>query len=182
MESTALDFRASKKSQPVDSSAFDDNPLDVFESRSRHPFCFQLRCGLMVNPYTAPEYQAADVQSSGNGGTLESVAIWFARIGAIFCGLLVVAILITTFWGFTIRSGDTGGAMGVGLTFMIFLPLASIPVGLICLAAAICSRIALKRQSSPNAQISFRLAMGAPIAVVAVYALCSLMLLLAARV
>jgi hypothetical protein len=104
--------------------------------------------------------------------SLDRAAKWTSTIGAVSCGLLIVATVAVTIWGFTIRGGDTGGAMGVGLAFFVFLPLLAIPVGLVCLAGAGLSRVVLQRHDARAAKRGLWISLLAPLAVLAIYGLC----------
>ncbi len=100
------------------------------------------------------------------------MAKWLSSIGAVACGLLILAIMATTVWAFTIRPGGPGGAMGLGMAFIVLFPLALIPVGLFCLVGAVLSGVALRRHSTPAARIGLWLALGGPLAVIACYGAC----------
>jgi len=106
------------------------------------------------------------------GGRLDLWAQTLGRLSGILCGLLILAIVATTVWACSIRDGDTGGAMGAGLTFVVLLPLAAIPVGLVCLVGAIVSIGAMRRDSSAEARCGLWLSLGGPVAVVLCYAAC----------
>jgi hypothetical protein len=131
----------------------------------------------MVNPYASPKNSSAPV--SADQGKLEVAASRLVRIGTVLCGLLVVAILITTVW--ILKEAIFGGGedMSAGFTFLIFIPLASIPVGLICLAGAICCGLVSQRQSSSKAESDLRLAINCPVAVLVLYFVCLVIVLTA---
>ena len=99
-------------------------------------------------------------------------AKWWGLLSAKLCGLLILATLATTILAFTIRDGDTGGAMGVGMLFFLTIPMASIPVGLICLVGTVLSLVAIRNHPSPEARTALVLSLVSPAAVIVCYALC----------
>ena len=113
---------------------------------------------------------------SAGGRRQDLVAKRLGVIGAVLCGVLILAIVATTVLGFTAEG--TGEGMAYLIFYFFFIPLASIPVGLICLAGAILSRRVLRRQSSPDAQTAQKLSLGGPAAVLACYVICLLMLMM----
>ena len=136
----------------------------------------------MVNPNDSPEMptvQKNPTPSAYDDAVRQGrVAIRLGCVGAACCGLLMVAILVTTVWGLSLRRSDEGGAMGMALTFIIFIPMAALPIGTICLVGVIYSRHALRKGVTRNAFVGMRLAVVSPIAVVACYAICLLILLM----
>jgi hypothetical protein len=91
------------------------------------------------------------------------------RIGATLCGIVIFAILATTIWAFSIRPGNVGDAMGVGMLMVLFIPAASIPAFLVCLVGAAVSANALREHPGPEARSGLRLSVVAPITMLTCY-------------
>ena len=103
---------------------------------------------------------------------IDLLAQWFSRLGAAFCGLLVLAIVAITVLSFNLRPAEASGGMFVGMAFIVFLPIAAVPVGLFCLVASHLSAWAFGRHSSPSARTGLWLSLGGPVVVIACYAGC----------
>jgi hypothetical protein len=101
---------------------------------------------------------------------LGRIGKWLGIVGAVLCGLLVVAILGTVIVGANLPYGDTSGSMAVGFTHGVLIPLASIPIGIVCLLGAVLSRLAWRKQATSDARIGFLLSLAAPGVVVVCYA------------
>src|SRR4051794_40366759 len=94
---------------------------------------------------SVPDDSQAEGRLPGSGERPGQWVKQYSRIGAVFCAMLLFAILATTAWGLTLRNGDTGGAMGVGLMFVGLIPMASALVGLYCLVGVVLSLGALAK-------------------------------------
>jgi hypothetical protein len=91
-------------------------------------------------------------------------------VGAVLCGLLVVAILGSVIVGANQPYGDTGAAMALGFAYVFLIPLLSIPVGIVCLLGAVLSGQAWRKQASSDARIGFLLSLVAPGVTIVCYA------------
>lgn len=102
----------------------------------------------------------------------QAFALGFSYFAAILCGLLTLATVSVTLWCLSIREGDTGGAMNSGMSFILVIPLASIPVGVVCFIGILLSCRAMRTYSGPSARTGLKLSLGGPVVVVVCYALC----------
>ena len=107
-----------------------------------------------------------------NGSSPDRLAKRLGYIAAALCGLLALAIVAATLWGLSIPPGDSRDGMFIGLAFIVFLPGASIPVGIFCLVGASLSKSTLRSTSSTEARTDYRLCVWGPVAVVLCYAVC----------
>ena len=82
-------------------------------------------------------------------------------------------------WALAALAERREAALGVGMTFFVFLPLAAIPVALVCLIAAFVSVRALSSNGGRPAEQALWLSIGAPAAVVALYTLCAFVVMAA---
>ena len=105
--------------------------------------------------------------ASAGGRRLDLVGKRLGVIGAVLCGVLILALVATIVLGFTAEG--TSGGMALGILYFFFIPLASIPVGLVCLAGAVVSGVALRRQSSPAARTGLELSLLGPAVVLTCY-------------
>jgi magnesium-transporting ATPase (P-type) len=80
-------------------------------------------------PYHSSHEPDAAVPSPTKEGRIEFWARWFSRIGTALCASLILAIMATALYLFAVGVP----ALGVGIFFMFFLPMALIPVLLFCL-------------------------------------------------
>ena len=112
-----------------------------------------------------------NLQPSAPRSRLSSFGKGFGIIGAFLCGLLVVCIVATWISRATLQPGDGGGAMGIGMVYVFYIPGAAIPVFLFCLVGAILSGLALRQHASPDARIGLTLSLAGPGLVVICYAL-----------
>jgi hypothetical protein len=109
--------------------------------------------------------------STDGGARPDLVAKRLGYIAAVLCGLLIVATVVLTLWGLSIRAGTSDG-MFVSMAFIVMLPGASIPVAIFCLIGAMLSKKALRTTSSTDARTGLWLCAGGPVAVVLCYAAC----------
>lgn len=102
---------------------------------------------------------------------LDGLALRWSKISAFLCGVLILGTILTTV------SCYQDGGMGAGMFFIVFLPLASVPVGLYCLAGLILSAVAVRRYHSPASREALWISVVAPLAVLAIYGGCFAMML-----
>src|SRR5688572_28139277 len=107
-----------------------------------------------------------------NGSRPDLLAKRLGYIAAVLCGLLALATVALTLWGLSLPAGDSRDGMFISLAFIVFLPGASIPVGLFCLVGVSLSKSALRTTSSTDARTGYRLCLWAPVVVVLCYAVC----------
>jgi hypothetical protein len=108
-----------------------------------------------------------DPASAGEG----RLALRAKRLGivnAVLCGLLILA-MVATLVVVVLFAEDEGSGMFFVVVYFGFIPVASIPVGLLCLVGAVFSRTQLRRHSSPEARLGLRLSKRGPTAVIACY-------------
>lgn len=89
-------------------------------------------------------------------------------VNAVLCGLLILA-MVATLVVVVLFAEDEGSGMFFVVVYFGFIPVASIPVGLLCLVGAVFSRTQLRRHSSPEARLGLRLSVRGPVAVIACY-------------
>lgn len=118
------------------------------------------------------ENPAASRRTPSYGGRLDLWAQTLGYFSAILCGLIILAIVATTVRVISIRDGHTGDVVEAIFMFLFLIPVASIPVGLICLVGMIVSVRAMRRYPSPEARTGLWLSLSGPVAVIACYAVC----------
>jgi hypothetical protein len=89
-------------------------------------------------------------------------------VNAVLCGLLILA-MVATLVVVVLFAEDEGSGMFFVVVYFGFIPVASIPVGLLCLVGAVFSHTQLRRHSSPEARLGLRLSKRGPTAVIACY-------------
>jgi hypothetical protein len=94
---------------------------------------------------------------------LGSFGLGLGALGALLCGVLIVWIVILAIRGTNLQSGDTGGAMGVGIAYVGMIPCAAVPVALICIVGATASGVALREKWSRAAGLGLLLSVAAPV-------------------
>ena len=67
---------------------------------------------------------------------------WLGRISTILCGLVMVAIVATTAWYFRLAEGASSG-LALLITYVVYIPLLSIPVAVVCLGGMFLSGLTL---------------------------------------
>jgi hypothetical protein len=105
-----------------------------------------------------------------SGGNRTQVMKWLGRLNVTLGTLLVVAMTADFVYGSTRPNGDIGGGMLAGI-LMLYLFMAWIPVGFICLVGAALSFVVWKKYSNQEARTAFWLSLGCPIAGVICFSL-----------
>ena len=95
---------------------------------------------------------------------------WCGIAGAMLCGILILMIVATVIAGANVRPGDRDGAFGVLIRYVVFIPIAFVPVALVCFVGAIVSRQASLTHASRDARLGLVLSFVAPGVVVICYA------------
>lgn len=94
---------------------------------------------------------------------------WFGIVGAVLGGLPIAFIAKTVIVGMNVQPGDTGGAMSIGMAYIVLIPMVSIPMVVFCLFGIVLSGLSLRQRETRDAQLGLVLAMFTPVIVAGCY-------------
>jgi hypothetical protein len=103
-------------------------------------------------------------------------------LAATLCGLLVLAMLVALVMAFSQKgspSGEIGAALLLGTMLGYIIPLAAIPVTVMCVWGMTVSHRAMRSAPSPEARTGWLLSLGGLMSMGVCYALCFALVMIA---
>ena len=101
---------------------------------------------------------------------LGRIGKWFGISGAILCGVWVFVIMGLAIANTTV-SHVSGGGLGFAMAYITIIPIAFIPIAIVCLLGAVLSGLAWRHKATSDARIGLMLSLAAPGVAVVCYAL-----------
>ena len=124
----------------------------------------------MDKPTGTKQKKSAVTKSSV--GAIHRVALVLGIAGALFGGVLLLAILLTVVEMFMLplRGGETGfQEMGLGMVYILAIPFGVILAALVWIPGIMVGRKAMRIESTTGAKLGLRLSVASPLLVLACY-------------
>jgi hypothetical protein len=98
-----------------------------------------------------------------------AVAKRFAIVGLVLCSVPLLGIVAALVRNANLQPGDTDGAMGLGIMYVVVLPWTFAPAAVVCASGAALSGLAMQSEEGQGARTWLAVSIAAPLLVVLCY-------------